>query len=98
VRLADALRYRFILFQARFFEGARAACSGDLDGAERIFRDALESGRGQVSFAQVSYDTHALWMRFQRGDRTGLATSAQLLESLATHWKGRRRSRAPRSR
>ncbi len=45
VRLADALRYRFVLFQARFFEGARAACSGDLDAAERIFREAMEWGR-----------------------------------------------------
>jgi DNA-binding winged helix-turn-helix (wHTH) protein/tetratricopeptide (TPR) repeat protein len=88
LRLADALRYRFVLFQARFFEGARAACAGDLDGAERIFRDALEIGRGRVPFAQVTYDAHMLWMRFQRGDREGLAAHAPMLEALSGHWKG----------
>jgi hypothetical protein len=88
VRLADALRYRFVLFQARFFEGARAACAGDLDGAARIFQDALEIGRGRVPFAQVTYDAHMLWMRFQRGDRAGLAAHAPMLEALSRHWKG----------
>jgi tetratricopeptide (TPR) repeat protein len=88
VRLADALRYRFVLFQARFFEGARAACSGDLDTAERIFADALELGRDRVPFAQVIHDAHALWMRFQRGDRKGLGARAALLEALSRHWKG----------
>jgi len=88
VRLADGLRYRFVLFQARFFEGARAACSGDLDAAERIFADALEIGRERVPYAQVLYDAHTLWMRFQRGDRTGLAASATLLETISSYWKG----------
>ena len=80
VRLAGALRYRFVLFQARFFEGARAACSGDLDGAERIFADALELGRDRVPYAQVISDAHSLWMRFQRGDREGLGEGVALLE------------------
>jgi len=88
VRLAGALRYRFVLFQARFFEGARAACAGDLDAAMRIFEDALEIGRGRVPFAQVTYDAHVLWMRFQRGDRAGLGASAPMLEAVSGYWKG----------
>ncbi len=88
VRLADTLRYRFVLFQARYFEGARAACSGDLDGAERIFSDALEWGRERVPFAQIIYDAHLLWLRFQRGDRTRLNANAALLEGISGYWKG----------
>jgi hypothetical protein len=88
VRLAGALRYRFVLFQARFFEGARAACAGDLDEAAQIFRDALEVGRDRVPYAQVLYDSHTLWMRFQRGDRTGLSASAALIEGISRYWKG----------
>jgi DNA-binding winged helix-turn-helix (wHTH) protein/tetratricopeptide (TPR) repeat protein len=88
VRLADALRYRFVLFQARFFEGARVACAGELARAAEIFRDALETGRDRVPYAQVLYDAHMLWMRFQRGERSGLGASAQMLEGLSRHWKG----------
>jgi DNA-binding winged helix-turn-helix (wHTH) protein len=88
VRLADALRYRFVLFQARFFEGARAACAGEIDEAVRIFGDALERGRDRVPYAQVLYDAHMLWTRFQRGDRGGFAESAAMLEGLSRHWKG----------
>ena len=88
VRLAEALRYRYLLFQARFFEGARAACAGDLDGAERLFADALELGQGRVPYAQVLYDAHALWMRLQRGERKGLGASLALLEGLSQQWKG----------
>jgi DNA-binding winged helix-turn-helix (wHTH) protein/tetratricopeptide (TPR) repeat protein len=88
VRLASILRYRFVLFQARYFEGARAACSGDLDAAERIFIDAVERGRDRVPFAQMIYDAHMLWLRFQRGDRTGLTGSATLLEGISRYWKG----------
>jgi len=88
VRLADALRYRYVLFQARFFEGARAACSGDLDGATRIFADALECGRDRVPYAQVLYDAHMLWMLFQRGDRKALGASAAMLEGISRSWKG----------
>jgi len=87
-RIAEALRYRYVLFQSRFFEGARAACLGDLDGAERILADALELGRDRVPYAQVLYDAHALWMRFQRGERQGLGESLALLEGLSRHWKG----------
>jgi tetratricopeptide (TPR) repeat protein len=87
-RLADALRYRFVLFQARFFEGARASCAGDLDGAERIFAEALELGRGRVPYAQVTYDAHVLWLRFQRGERKELGASLPVLEGLAQQWKG----------
>jgi len=47
VRLANALRYRFVLFQARFFEGARLACSGDLDGAARISPRRSRRGAGR---------------------------------------------------
>jgi DNA-binding winged helix-turn-helix (wHTH) protein/tetratricopeptide (TPR) repeat protein len=88
VRLARALRYRYVLFQARFFEGARAACSGDLDGAERIFADALELGRDRVPYAHIISEAHALWMRFQRGEREGLAEGVVLLEGLSRYWKG----------
>ncbi len=88
VRLADALRYRYVLFQARFFQGARIACSGDLDGAERIFADALALGRERVPHAQVVYDAHMLWLRFQRGDHSGFDVSAVQLERLSTTWKG----------
>jgi DNA-binding winged helix-turn-helix (wHTH) protein len=91
ITLAGTLRYRFVIFQARFLEGARAACSGDLAESEHILRDALEMGRGHVPFAQVSYDAHVLWMRFQRGDRDGPAASMQLLETLLAHWKGAER-------
>jgi DNA-binding winged helix-turn-helix (wHTH) protein/tetratricopeptide (TPR) repeat protein len=88
VRIADRLRYRFVLFQARFFEGAYAACTGDFDGASRILADALERGRGRVPFAQVLYDAHALWLRFQRGDRTEIGGSTALLEAISGQWKG----------
>jgi tetratricopeptide (TPR) repeat protein len=87
-RIAEALRYRFVLFQVRFFEGARAACVGDLDAAERIFADALELGRDRVAYAQVTCEAHALWMRFQRGERKGLGASVALLEGLSLRWKG----------
>jgi hypothetical protein len=87
VRLADALRYRFVLFQARFFEGARAACSGDLVLAERLFAAALECGRGRVPYAQMLYDAHALWMRFQRGEQ-GMGASGAMLAGIAGYWKG----------
>jgi DNA-binding winged helix-turn-helix (wHTH) protein/tetratricopeptide (TPR) repeat protein len=88
VRLAHALRYRYVLFQARFFEGARVACSGDLDAAERIFADALELGRDRVPYAHVISEAHALWMRFQRGEREGLGEGVALLEGLSRYWKG----------
>jgi DNA-binding winged helix-turn-helix (wHTH) protein/tetratricopeptide (TPR) repeat protein len=88
LRLAEALRYRYVMFQARFFQGARAACAGDFDAAERSFAEALEVGRGRVPFAQVLYDAHMLWMRFQRGDPGGLGASVELLEGLSRHWKG----------
>ncbi len=88
VRLASSLRYRFVLFQARFFEGARAACAGDLVGAERIFADALEIGRDRVAYAQTLYDAHELWMRFQRGDYSALTTSSAMLERISSYWKG----------
>jgi DNA-binding winged helix-turn-helix (wHTH) protein/tetratricopeptide (TPR) repeat protein len=88
VRLADALQYRFVLFQARFFEGARKACAGEIEEATRIFADALERGRDRVPYAQVVYDAHLLWMRFQRGDRTGLTASAGLLQGISHFWKG----------
>ena len=88
VRLAGVLRHRYVLFQARFFEGARAACAGDLVGAERIFADALELGRDRVPYAQIISDAHSLWMRFQRGEREGLGPGVALLEGLAKHWKG----------
>ncbi|HVH06227.1 MAG TPA: AAA family ATPase [Myxococcota bacterium] len=88
VRLADALRYRYVLFQARFFQGAHAACTGDFDAAERILADALELGRGRVPFAQVLYDAHSLWLRFQRGDRGALGENAALLEAISGQWKG----------
>jgi DNA-binding winged helix-turn-helix (wHTH) protein/tetratricopeptide (TPR) repeat protein len=88
VRLAGVLRHRYVLFQARFFEGARVACSGDLDGADRIFADALELGRDRVPYAQVISDAHALWMRFQRGQREGLGEGVAMLERLSRYWKG----------
>jgi DNA-binding winged helix-turn-helix (wHTH) protein/tetratricopeptide (TPR) repeat protein len=88
VKLADALRYRFVVFQARFFEGARAACAGELDEAMRIFADALERGRDRVPYAQILYDAHTLWMRFQRGDRSSLAENASMLEVVRGFWKG----------
>jgi DNA-binding winged helix-turn-helix (wHTH) protein/tetratricopeptide (TPR) repeat protein len=87
-RLADALRYRYVLFQARFFEGARLACSGDLDGAERIYADALELGRDRVPYAQVLHDAHALWLRFLRGDSRHPDVGEALLQGLVGHWKG----------
>ena len=88
VSLADRLRYRFVVFQARFFEGARAACAGDFADAERILADALERGRGRVAYAQVIYDAHMLWLRLQRGDRTGLGESRRLLETIGGTWRG----------
>ena len=89
VRLADALRYRFVLFQARFFEGARAACSGDLDAAERIFAEALERGRGRVPLRRRSSTT-----RTRSGCASSaaiaprLGASAALLEGISRYWKG----------
>ena len=99
-----ALRYRFVLFQARFFEGARAACAGDLDERRAHLRATRSRrGRGRVPYAQVIYDAHTLWMRFQRGDHTGLGASAALLEGISRYWKGSetldaRRARADRAR
>jgi DNA-binding winged helix-turn-helix (wHTH) protein len=87
-RLADAVRYRYVQFQARFFAGARLACSGDLDGAERIYAEALEMGRDRVPYAQVLYDANALWMSFQRGDRTHRGGGEALLHGLEKYWKG----------
>jgi DNA-binding winged helix-turn-helix (wHTH) protein/tetratricopeptide (TPR) repeat protein len=88
VRLANALRYRFVLFQARFFEGARASCMGDVDTALRIFADALEKGRDRVPYAEVVYDTHVVWARFQRGDHSAFTESASMLERISRYWKG----------
>jgi DNA-binding winged helix-turn-helix (wHTH) protein/tetratricopeptide (TPR) repeat protein len=86
--LADRLQYRFVVFQARFFEGARAACAGDFAAAERILDDALERGRGRVAYAQVIHDAHLLWLRLQRGDHSGLGESRALLESISGIWDG----------
>ena len=51
-----------------------------------------------MPYAEVIHAAHALWMRFQRGDRSGLGASVVMLEGLSRYWKGSETLHAGRAR
>ncbi|HEY8119969.1 MAG TPA: hypothetical protein VII78_01525, partial [Myxococcota bacterium] len=89
VRLAAEQPYRYVVFQARYFEAARVACSGDLPRAERLLAEARELGRDRTAYAQLQCDAHLLWIKLARGERAALGElSGVLLPRIAATWKG----------
>lgn len=54
-RLAEELREPALRFFGLFFRGSRAHARGEFDEAERLYRAALERGRGVVPFAHFMY-------------------------------------------
>ena len=99
VRLADALRYRFVLFQARFFEGARAACAGDLDEAARIFaRRPRDRARPRPVCAGALRRAHALDALPARRSHARSARARRCSRASRATGREARRSRARCSR
>jgi tetratricopeptide (TPR) repeat protein len=92
VRLAAEQPYRYVVFQARFFEAARAACRGDLVATERLLAEARALGRDRTAYAELQCDAHLLWTKMQRGEREQLVPlSATLLPRIAATWRGAER-------
>jgi DNA-binding winged helix-turn-helix (wHTH) protein/tetratricopeptide (TPR) repeat protein len=54
-KLAEEMREPALQFFALFFRGSRAQARGELDEAERLYRAALERGRGVVPYAHFMY-------------------------------------------
>jgi AAA ATPase domain len=54
-RIAEEIRQPVLLFQAIFRRGSHALARGDFAEAERLFRAALERGRGTVPYAHFMF-------------------------------------------
>jgi DNA-binding winged helix-turn-helix (wHTH) protein/RecA/RadA recombinase len=88
-RIAEASRYRFLLFQARYFEAARVACAGDLPRAESLLGAARAVARDHIVYAPLQCDAHSLWISLQSGKRDAArAAGAELLPRIAGSWLG----------
>ena len=66
-RIAEELRQPAFLFQVTFWQGSRALARGCLDEAERLFRAALERGRGTVPYAHFMFAGQMYVLLYLRG-------------------------------
>jgi tetratricopeptide (TPR) repeat protein len=66
-RLAEELREPALRFFGLFFRGSRAQARGELDEAERLYRAALERGRGVVPYAHFMYTGQMISLVYMRG-------------------------------
>jgi DNA-binding winged helix-turn-helix (wHTH) protein/tetratricopeptide (TPR) repeat protein len=66
-RVAEQLRQPAYLFQATFCQGSRALARGDFETAERLFRAALERGRGTVPYAHFVFAGQMYPLLYLRG-------------------------------
>jgi len=65
-RIAQDLRQPAFLFQATFCQGSLALARGDFGEAERLFREALERGRGTIPYAHFMFTGQMQSLVFQR--------------------------------
>jgi hypothetical protein len=87
-RLVGELRRPFLRFMSSFLHGSRAVCAGRFEEAERLFRQALELGRGTVRYADVIYGGQMYWLQFQRGRLEELTSGESFLRDVVERWPG----------
>lgn len=64
---AASMKQPAFLFLATYWDGSLRLARGDLDGAERAFRDAIARGRGTVPYAHFMYAGQMYPLLYLRG-------------------------------